>query len=203
MTLSWLEWISFSINLDIFSLPFIGCVMAGNYVNKLASMTVMPIVIIGAMLFAMRCGKMHPHRVRRNSTYLLFLSYPQVTKRLPVSPRRLVFASFPGLLFAWPLHSNCYAQICSTIMGAFHCLELANGSARLVADLKIICDDAYKHSMYPFAVALFIIYSLGVPALFWWQLRRYGVYSRTQKHAHARVHRTAAHCTARNITPQP
>ena len=61
---------------DFFSLPSIGCSVAGSYDNKFAVMMVSPVVIIGAMIVAMYCGKIHPLRVRRNTVYLLFLAYP-------------------------------------------------------------------------------------------------------------------------------
>ena len=61
---------------DFFSLPSIGCSVAGSYVNKFTVMMVSPVVVIAIMRVAAFCGKMHPLRVRRNTIYLLFLAYP-------------------------------------------------------------------------------------------------------------------------------
>jgi len=60
-----------------------------------------------------------------------------------------------------------YPNVCTAIMGAFDCLQLADGSALLAADLSVVCDNTYRIAMYPIAGGLFVFYALGIfpPAL--------------------------------------
>lgn len=44
VTLRFLNFLSFAINLDFFSFPFMGCSIAGTYVNRFLIMTVAPMV---------------------------------------------------------------------------------------------------------------------------------------------------------------
>ena len=46
-------------------------------------------------------------------------------------------------------------------MEAFDYLELADGSALLVADLSVLCDSTYQNAMYPIASGLLIFVALG------------------------------------------
>ena len=54
-----------------------------------------------------------------------------------------------------------YPSVCSAIMEAFPCLELADGSALLAADLSVLCDSTYRNAIYPIAFGLLIFVALG------------------------------------------
>lgn len=140
LTFDFLSLISLVINLNLFSMPFMGCAVAGSFVNQFAITTIVPPIIIGTMMLLQCLGYMHRLRVRRNTMQLLFL---------------------------------CYPRVCETIMQAFRCLEFADGSARLVADLSVECDGVYKGLMYPAAAALLAVYAVGVPVVFFRRLREH------------------------------
>ena len=145
-------------------MPAMGCSVAGSYVNKLFALTVGPIVFIGTMHGASRCGRMQSIRVRRNTVYLLFLAYPVRGG----SVIRLYVCRFPHrATHALHTHRRCMhtlalQRICELIMQAFLCVDLPDGSARLMADLSVTCDSAYKATTFPTAVGFFIMYSLGL-----------------------------------------
>ena len=72
----------------------------------------------------------------------------------------------------WMLFS-LYPKVCEQIMSAFRCHELANGNAYLISDLAVACDETYELTVRPFAMAMFVIYALGTPFLFWLRLYAY------------------------------
>lgn len=159
------------ITIDFFSLPYIGCVMVSSYVNKLAVTVTVPVLIIGGMAIAVRCGKLHPHQLRRNSLLLLFLAYPSITSTIIGTFACLELAdgtcraNFMNvhLQRGWITAKRCNCMTC----------RLLSGTARLEADLSVVCDQMWKHVMHPLAGGLFVFYAIGAPVVFGYQLYRH------------------------------
>lgn len=121
-----------------------------------------PIAVIGFMYVLYKLGKIERLEVWRNSIYLLFLSYVAL---LPALCRRSSCGWRPRRLSAGPTSAAMicrYPRTCETIMQAFGCHDLADGSSLLEADFAISCDEEFKLLVWPAAVAGFVVYALGV-----------------------------------------
>ena len=63
-----------------------------------------------------------------------------------------------------------YPKTCETIVNAFRCYELQDGSEYLLSDFNIECSATYKALMFPAAFSSLVVYAVGVPSTFLWRL---------------------------------
>ena len=62
-------------------------------------------------------------------------------------------------------------KTCETIVNAFRCYKLVDGTQYLMSDFNIQCNTAYQSLMFPAAFASLAVYAAGVPLAFFARLR--------------------------------
>ena len=65
-----------------------------------------------------------------------------------------------------------YPSTSSVVLSYFQCMPVEGGMHFLRADFSIDCDSSSYATMRLYAVAMLLLYPVGVPLLFWWLLSR-------------------------------
>ena len=153
-TLNFMIWMRL-FTLDLPALPFVGCLSRSSFVNSFFITISAPPALIGFMILLHRMAMFTEYEVwcvshraapaPRTSRFSVNQPYTHLTRL--ACRRNSIYVLF-----------LVYPTTCETIVSAFRCYELQDGSQYLISDFNIQCSGAYKALMWPAAFTSLVVY---------------------------------------------
>ena len=153
------------LSLDFVNLAPLGCVFPANFHVKLVLRTAVP---LGVVLALAGLHAANEWRLRR----LAAKCRPSVAAKARGS--RLTWLSDHGVTAAFFLIFLIYPSNSAAILSFFQCFPVDDGHSYLRRDFSIDCDGDAHRAMTYYALAMVLIYPLGVPLLYWATFRAHG-----------------------------
>ena len=132
------------IELDIFTVAKMDCVVSGGFLSKLLFSTTLPmfitlVLMIGWFVSRIKFGNdSRQFKIIENTLINLFII--------------LTYVLFPSL--------------CATIFSSFVCEDFDDGSSYLRADYSVDCDSSDYTSIYSLAIIMIFVYPIGIPLMY-------------------------------------
>jgi len=147
------------INLDFVPWQSVGCVTAFSYYTKLGLIALLPLLLTLALFVCYLLPRyFRDYRTHRDDP----ASFHAARKR----SRRRFWKLLLFTLFC------IYPNVSSSLLGYFVCRDI-NGTTFLLADFSLECYDSRWMSNLPWIIVAILVYPIGVPAFFFYILRRY------------------------------
>lgn len=149
----------------------VGCLVYRDFYHQLFAATITPLLLLAVALVSfllpayISCGRGARAPVVRTGTRLMLAQSELRHLEKKKARRKFWKVVFFACLLVYPL-------IVSRLASFFHCRSV-NGVSYLAPDLRLRCYDSQWYAVLPFALTCIAVYALGIPAWFFYTLRRY------------------------------